>query len=108
MCVYGARMGVSDRDPSLPTRVGAVVVGEGRNPRCAANVPSTCMKHVIFRFWRCSLDPGRVGAGARLSMCAYGARMGVSNRDPRLPTRVGAVVVGRGRNPRCAADVPST
>ena len=58
-------------------------------------------EHVIFRFWRCC---GRVRPRARLSMCAHGARMGVRNRNPRLPARVGAAVVGRGRNPRRACD----
>ena len=79
--------------------------GRGRRAGPKCEVRGRRAKHVISRVWRCSL---RVGAGVRLSMCAYGARMGVSNRDPSLPTRVGAVVVGRDRNPRCAADVPST
>ena len=49
-----------------------------------------------FPFWRCWQ---RVGPAARRSMCAYGARMGVSNRDPRGPIR-DAAGAGRRSGPR--------
>ena len=47
----------------------------------------------------CSL---RLRVASRRVTCLPGAGMGLSNRNPRLPARVGAGVVGRGRNPRCA------